>query len=227
MPTLYQWGSFLNKKSGNAVLSDCSGMIKGILWGYPNVKYESNNVPDINANTIISRCIGVSTNFSNIEVGEVVWISGHIGVYMGNGQVVECTIAWDNGVQITNLNNINGKGASHGRTWVKHGKLPYVDYSSGSTSTGSTDRNSNSVAEEAALYGMEVANKDTIKGSFWISKHATIYGGNSYGVKIPSKILNATTKYTCQQVKYDHGEYWVLAKEINSWVKVSECLVKK
>ncbi|MFV0394245.1 MAG: NlpC/P60 family protein [Coprobacillaceae bacterium] len=224
---LYQWGAFLNKKSGNALLSDCSGMIKGILWGYPNVKYLSNNVPDHNADTIISKCNNVSTDFSNIQVGEVVWIQGHIGVYVGNGNVVESTIAWENGIQLTNLRNINGTGAKYGRSWTKHGKLPYVDYTNTTApSTPAPSPSGSDIEREAAQYGMKVATKDTIVNGFWISKYATIYGGASYGVKIPSKILEATTKYTCQQVKLDRGEYWVLAKEITSWVKVSECLVK-
>lgn len=200
-------------------------MIKGILWGYPNVKYASNNVSDLNANMLISRCSQVSSNFTNIEIGEVVWMNGHIGVYIGNGLVVESSIAWENGVQIANLNNIGGVGAKNGRTWTKHGKLPYVDYTKSNTvSTGNT--NIATVQGEAAMYGLKVATQDTVKNGFWISRYATIYGGNSYGVKIPSSILNATTKYTCQQVKYDRGEYWVLAKEITSWVKVSECLVQ-
>lgn len=228
VPTKYQWSAYLNRKEGSAVLSDCSGMIKGILWGYPNIKYQSNNVVDMNSKTMISKCSNVSSDFSNIQAGEVVWLPGHIGVYVGDGKVVECTTAWENGVQLTNLNNIGGTGAKHGRTWTKHGKLPYLEYVSSTTNIETNDKKENiiSVAAEAKQYGMKVATKGSIKKEFWISKYATIYGGAAYGTKIPSKILNASTKYTNQQVKFEHGEYWVLAREIASWVKVSECLVK-
>ena len=120
LPTLYKWGTFLNKYDGKYLLSDCSGLIKGILWGYPdNGKYASNGVPDINANTIISKCKDVSTDFSIISKGEFVWMSGHCGVYIGNGQVIESSPKWENGVQITKLSQ---------RNWKKHGKLPWIDY---------------------------------------------------------------------------------------------------
>ncbi len=113
---------------------DCVGLIKAILWGwtgnvsknYGGAKYASNNVPDINADTMISKCSGVSTNFSTIQVGEVVWMKGHIGVYIGNGLAVECTPSWKNGVQITACNCT--KSGYKRRNWTKHGKLPYVKY---------------------------------------------------------------------------------------------------
>ena len=114
---------------------DCACLIKGVLWGwsgnkshtYGGAKYSSSNVPDINADQMISRCGNVSTNFSDIEVGEAVWMPGHIGVYIGNNQVVECTPIWADGVQITTLGNRSKSGRY--RVWSKHGKLPWVDYS--------------------------------------------------------------------------------------------------
>ena len=113
---------------------DCVGLIKAILWGwsgneariYGGAVYESNGVPDINADTMIRKCSGISTDFSTITVGEVVWTNGHIGVYIGNGLVVECTPSWANKVQITACNReISGYKR---RNWKKHGRLPYVVY---------------------------------------------------------------------------------------------------
>lgn len=114
---------------------DCVCLIKGVLWGwngdssktYGGAIYESNGVPDISENEMIRRCNGVSTNFGNIVAGEVVWNDGHIGVYVGDGKVVECTPKWKNGVQYTNLANL-GYNESNSRKWTKHGKLPYIDY---------------------------------------------------------------------------------------------------
>lgn len=120
LPTLYHWGKFLNDYDGQYLLSDCSGLIKGVLWGYPdNGKYSSNGIPDYNANTIITKCKNVSTDFSKIKKGEFVWMTGHCGVYIGNGQVIESSPKWENGVQITKLSQ---------RNWKKHGKLPWIDY---------------------------------------------------------------------------------------------------
>lgn len=98
---------------------DCVCLIKGILWGFPNMKYESNGVQDIGADAMINACNNTSADFNNIIPGEAVWLSGHIGVYIGNGQVIECTPAWKDGVQITNVSQ---------RKWIKHGKLPYIEY---------------------------------------------------------------------------------------------------
>lgn len=115
---------------------DCVNLIKGILWGwngdknktYGGARYKSNGVPDVSANDMIRLCKGVTTNFSNIEVGEAVWCEDHIGVYIGNGLAIECTPAWKNKVQITAVKNIGTKRGYNSRTWTKHGKLPYIDY---------------------------------------------------------------------------------------------------
>lgn len=122
------------KASSNTFGFDCSNLIKGVLWGWKGDKndpfggavYNSNNVIDKNADGIIAICKDVSDNFSNIEVGEAVWLKGHIGIYIGKGLVVESTPKWNDGVQITAMNkSIKGY---HTRIWDKHGKLPWISY---------------------------------------------------------------------------------------------------
>ncbi len=113
---------------------DCVCFIKSILWGwsgnsqkeYGGAAYQSNGVPDIDEGTMIERCAGISTDFSNIIPGEVVWMKGHIGIYIGDDRVVECTPEWKDGVQITMLGNVKRTGTY--RIWTKHGKLPYLEY---------------------------------------------------------------------------------------------------
>lgn len=113
---------------------DCVCLVKAILWGfsadenhqYGGAVYQSNGVPDIGEDEMIRRCLDVSTDFSNIVPGEVVWITGHFGIYVGDGKVVECTPAWKNRVQITTLGNLKREGTY--RIWTKHGKLPYLEY---------------------------------------------------------------------------------------------------
>lgn len=115
---------------------DCVNLIKGLLWGwvgdtgdkYGGAKYATNSVPDTNADGMIQLCKDVSTDFSKIEVGELLWMKGHVGIYIGDGLAVECTPAWDNCVQITAVHNIGKKSGYNGRKWTKHGKLPYVSY---------------------------------------------------------------------------------------------------
>jgi LysM repeat protein len=130
--------SIINSCSSDTFGFDCVNLIKGILWGwngdasksYGGATYAlSGSVPDINANGLIKQCSGVSTNFKNIVPGEVVWMNEHVGIYIGDGKVIECTPAWTNNVQYSNLGNIGYKDG-HSRMWKKHGKLPWISYAS-------------------------------------------------------------------------------------------------
>lgn len=124
--------------SNDTFAFDCCGLIKGVLWGwsgktnplynYGGAAYESNDVPDIGANAMIDACSDVSTDFSEIEVGEAVWTTGHIGIYIGNGLAVEATPSWQDKVQITAVRNIGRPKGYNSRTWKKHGKLPWIEY---------------------------------------------------------------------------------------------------
>ena len=83
----------------------------------------SNNVPDIGADSMIKKCPDASTTgWDSMEVGEVVWTTGHIGIYIGDGLAVECTPKWKNCVQITAVANIGSKSGYNARTWKKHGR---------------------------------------------------------------------------------------------------------
>ncbi len=117
---------------------DCVGLIKGLLWDWNSADektnggadYGDNGVPDIGADMMITKCKDVSTSgWTNMSVGEALWRTGHIGIYIGNGLAVECTIAWKSCVQITAVANIGKKAGYNTRNWTKHGKLPWVSYS--------------------------------------------------------------------------------------------------
>lgn len=121
----------INEAKDGTRAFDCSGLIKSILWGYTGdesatggAKYASNGVPDLSASGLINRCYGVSTDMSTVTPGEVVYMTGHIGVYVGDGYVVESSPKWKNGVQRTELT---------ARKWLKHGFLPYVEYNQQNT----------------------------------------------------------------------------------------------
>lgn len=146
---------------------DCVCLIKGVLWGwsgdtsktYGGATYNSNGVPDTSADGMIRFCQNVSTDFSNIVPGEAVWLSGHIGIYIGNGLAVECTPKWKNCVQITAVANIGSVAGYQSRRWTKHGKLPYVEYSA-QTAKKSIDE----IAKEviAGMWGNGVARKQLL-----------------------------------------------------------------
>ena len=55
-------------------------------------------------------------------------MTGHIGVYIGDGLAVECTPLWKNDVQITAVGNINTKKGYKTRIWTQHGKSIFISY---------------------------------------------------------------------------------------------------
>lgn len=108
---------------------DCVGLIKGVFWGWDGSNstnggavYQSNGVPDTTASGIMNKCYDISTDMNaDITVGSALYKYGHVGVYIGNGKVVEATISQkQDGVAISDLS---------GNGWTKHGKFPWVDYS--------------------------------------------------------------------------------------------------
>jgi hypothetical protein len=74
--------------------ADCVGMIKSFFWTGgkfdTDPKYGTNHCPDKSANGMIEYCseTGPIKTIPD-EPGLVVWKSGHIGVYVGNGYTVE------------------------------------------------------------------------------------------------------------------------------------------
>jgi hypothetical protein len=73
--------------------SDCAGLIKGYGWLNPNtltLDYGSNGMPDISADAMYQNA-AVKGNISSMPdtPGIAVWHEGHIGVYVGGGEVVE------------------------------------------------------------------------------------------------------------------------------------------
>ncbi len=113
---------------------DCVCLIKAVLWGwtgdssksYGGASYTSNGVPDISELQMLRVCSDISTDFSHIEVGELLWMEGHVGVYIGGDLAVECSPAFSGDVQITACNKtVTGYNR---RNWTKHGKLPWIEY---------------------------------------------------------------------------------------------------
>lgn len=111
----------------NVFVFDCIGLVKAVLWGwnadstkpFGGATYQKDGIPDVNEDGMLALCKKVSSDMSNIKAGEFLWMKGHCGVYVGNGIVIECTPAWQNGVQKTRLEQ---------RHWEKHGLIPYVVY---------------------------------------------------------------------------------------------------
>lgn len=152
---------------------DCVNTIKAILWGWNGnknhtwggAKYNSNGVPDISANQMITKCTEVSTDFSKIIPGEAVWLPGHIGVYVGGGLVIEATSRWKNGVQKTALANVGSVTGLPGRMWKKHGKIPYIIYDVAENKKPNTKKTTHGSKKSITEIAKEVINGEWGSGN--------------------------------------------------------------
>ena len=101
---------------------DCIGLIKGYIWSdTPDSApvYASGGCPDIDEGTMYARCREKGAISALPETpGVLVFFSGHVGVYEGDGWVIEARgHAW--GVVRTRLRE---------RPWNKWGMCPYITY---------------------------------------------------------------------------------------------------
>jgi hypothetical protein len=100
-------------------VTDCVGLVKGIVWQADfQGKYQA--ASDLSANGMYQKC-PVKGAIGTIpeKPGLVVWKDGHIGVYVGNGVVVESrSVEW--GVVRTSLKD---------RPWTNWGEFHLIDYS--------------------------------------------------------------------------------------------------
>lgn len=123
---------------------DCAGFAyKALPWGfdadptkcYGGATWPAKGAPlsELDTNDILSICDDVSEDFNNIKPAEVLYIPGHVGIYAGNGIALECTSGWgvNKVIETVVLNVTTADPAHHSRTWVKHGKLPFIDYEAG------------------------------------------------------------------------------------------------
>ena len=102
--------------------TDCVGLIKGYGWlnaETEEIVYNTNGMPDITANEMY-HAASVSGTIDTIPEtpGLAVWHDGHIGVYIGNGEVVEA-MGTRYGAVKTKL---------EGARWTHWLKIPYISY---------------------------------------------------------------------------------------------------
>lgn len=109
-------------------LFDCCGLVKAVAWNFPNTVYTSNGVKDYSDQTMWEACTDKSQSFTQIQPGELLWMQGHVGVYIGEGKAIECTGSWEAKVMITCVQNMGTISGLHARRWTGHGKLPFIEY---------------------------------------------------------------------------------------------------
>lgn len=106
---------------------DCVGLIKSYYWGgYGKTKYNAKT--DVSANGMYNRA-KVKGKISTMpeKEGLLVQMDGHIGIYIGNGYVIECTISTKCAKQSHGLGGVC-KTKLGNRKWLHWLECPYIDY---------------------------------------------------------------------------------------------------
>ena len=101
---------------------DCVGLIKGYCWYDPatgSISFGDNGMPDIGCDDLYlkSKTSGPISGIPEV-LGLAVWKKGHIGIYIGNGEVVEAYTT-RTGVIRSQLSD---------RGWTRWFKIPYINY---------------------------------------------------------------------------------------------------
>ncbi|HBR08024.1 MAG TPA: hypothetical protein DD735_03880 [Clostridiales bacterium] len=102
--------------------TDCVGLIKGYGWLDPDtltINYGTNGMPDVGADQMYNNATvkGDISTMPDIP-GLAVWHKGHIGVYIGNGEVIEA-MGTKYGVVKTKLAD---------RSFTAWLEVPYISY---------------------------------------------------------------------------------------------------
>ena len=102
--------------------ADCVGLVKGYCWFDPatqSIGYGDNGMPDIATEQMIDWCDEKGSMDTMPEIpGLLLWMDGHVGIYIGDGYAIEA-MGTKYGVVKTRV---------AGRGWVKWGKIPCIEY---------------------------------------------------------------------------------------------------
>ena len=102
--------------------ADCVGLIKGYGWyntETAQIEIGANGMPDIGADTMYENAAEKGTIDTIPEIpGLAVWHEGHIGIYIGNGEVIQAAN--------TNAGVIRTPIGQTG--WTHLLKIPYISY---------------------------------------------------------------------------------------------------
>lgn len=179
---------------------DCCGLFKCFMWhdySTNNSKYYGQTQKDLSCEGLLNEA-KEKGDISTIpeQVGVLVYMKGHMGIYIGNGVVIESTAAKFDGktsrIYKTYFKG-DGKGCDGKRaTWTKWFKSPYLTYETAKQEETSKSTNNNFLGSRGYLKlgdkGDNVAKiADFMYKTFpaYTSKNAL---GNYYGKYIQASI---------------------------------------
>ncbi len=189
---------------------DCVGLIKSYYWGGVGSKnYKAETDKSANGMFQVATEKGPISTLPEIP-GVCLWMDGHIGVYIGNGLVIESTnnTRFGDGVCQTKLSD---------RNWTHWLKCPYIEYDQADQNSGSPI--SKGVTEQEAFINkigpMASADMKTsgilasltiaqaILESGWGKSGLTMAANNLFGIK---GTYNGEG-YTCKTQEWDGSKY--------------------
>lgn len=132
---------------GESFCFDCSGLIKSIIWGfsgnksasYGGAQYCSNGCSDINDAGFGQYCNNSMSTVNTAPQGAILWKSGHVGIYCGNGNTVECSYNTERvskgTVQTSGARTVEGKSYNNWEAW---GCPDFINYTEGKKTSPQT-----------------------------------------------------------------------------------------
>lgn len=127
----YRLGGIGRYENGVRIF-DCVGLIKCFIWhdySSSNASFYGKTCPDKNETGFFNEATEKGTIDTIPEIpGLMVYQPGHIGVYLGNGQVIEATAAFDKKIVITYFKGNHPDTSYKRTTWTHWFKMPYLTY---------------------------------------------------------------------------------------------------
>ncbi|MDO4318327.1 MAG: SH3 domain-containing protein [Lachnospiraceae bacterium] len=180
---------------------DCVCLIKGIGWGSRANKtgtYASHGVADVTADTLYKATCDQTTPDKAIP-GMVLHASNHVGIYIGEGKVVEAA---------PSIGKVGVTDISYQR-WTGAGKLAWIDYDNCAGATSGSSASSGAALDEGDLVTIRKGAK---------------YGGAAKGKAVPVKYTDGDV-FTISKIQTNNGRMEALLKELTSWVPVSSLML--
>ena len=155
-PNYYSW-AYTDNVKGQKV-HDCVGLIKGYIWcdSITDTTPNYNALQDLSANMMKDAC-KVKGDISTMpEIpGILVFMNHHVGVYIGNGEVIEAR-GHAYGVVKTKL---------AGRGWTSWGKCPFITYEENTAATTKKEETATSKGANTVSIELLVLRKGENRGN--------------------------------------------------------------